>query len=66
MNVPFPHPPLWLEDYNPAAKLSGNQNFLSLGVLGSIEKSFRFCQSLPVAIDNSSRVVVTAHRNRCH
>lgn len=47
------HFPLWLEDYNPAAKPSDNQDFLSLGVR-SIEKSFKFCQSLPVAIDISA------------
>lgn len=33
--------------------LRDNRNFLSLGFfLSSIEKSFRFCQSQPVAIDN--------------
>lgn len=50
------HPPLGLEDYNPAAKPRDNQNFLSLGVLCSIEKSFKFCQSLPVAIDSSTEL----------
>ena len=49
-------PPLGLEDYNPAAKPRDNQNFLSLGVLCSIETSFKFCQSLPVAIDNSAEL----------
>lgn len=49
-------PPLGLEDYNPAAKPRDNQNFLSLGVLCSIEKSFKFCQSLPVAIDSSTEL----------
>lgn len=33
-----------------------NQNFLPLGVLCSIEKSFKFCQSLPVAIDDSAEL----------
>lgn len=50
------HSPLGLEDYNPAAKPRDNQNFLSLGALCSIEKSFKFCQSPPVAIDNSAEL----------
>lgn len=44
--------PLRLEDYNLAAKPRDNQNFLSLGVVRSIEKSFKFCQFLPVDVDN--------------
>lgn len=39
-------------------------NFLSLGVFGSIEKSFKFRQFLPVAIDNST--TVAAHIHCCH
>lgn len=69
MNEPFP---LGLEDYNPAAKPRDNHNFLSLGVLCSIEKSFKFCQSLPVAIDNSTELsqptiiaAIEPHRSIC-
>lgn len=69
MNEQFP---LGLEDYNPAAKPRDNQNFLSLGVLCSIEKSFKFCQSLPVAIDNSAELsqptiiaAIEPHSNKC-
>lgn len=42
--------------------LRDNRNFLSLVFffLGSIEKSFRFCQSQPVAIDN---LVLKAHHD---